>query len=90
MKLRQIRSTKEEFQVHNYDKKIVTAHKLIEKELSKENVMLINKYDNEMANYSLAKATRLKHLQIILNLSRMISKDWNSRNNQKGNLSNKL
>ncbi len=29
-----------------------------------------------MARQSLAKATRLKHLQIILNLSRMTKKDW--------------
>ena len=78
MKLKQVRSTKEEFQVHNYDKKIIGVHRLIEKDLMPENVSLIKIYDNEMVGLSLAKATRLKNLQIILNLSRLVGKDWKS------------
>ena len=65
-----------DFEIHQYDRKIVAAYRLIEKELSKENITLIIKYDKHMARQSLAKATRLKHLQIILNLSRMTKKDW--------------
>lgn len=66
----------QEIQVHDYNLKIDKAYKLIEKDLSKNNVKLIRKYDQFMARQSLAKATRLKHLQIILNLSRVIKKDW--------------
>lgn len=50
--------------------------KLLEKNLSEYNFDAIKKYDRELVNNSLARATRLKHLQIILNLSRMIKKDW--------------
>ncbi len=66
----------QDFEIHPYDMKIEAAYRLIEKELSKENISLIKKYDKYMVRQSLAKATRLKHLQIILNLSRMIKKDW--------------
>jgi len=71
-----------EFEIHPYDMKIDSIYKLIEREVSKNNVKLIKDYDHYMARQSLAKATRLKHLQIILNLSRMIKKDWKSANKQ--------
>ena len=41
----------------------------MEKDISANNVALIRKYDRSMIGESLAKATRHKHLQIILNLS---------------------
>lgn len=69
--------SKDYFQVHDYDKKIVNTFRLIEGTLSQENIRLIKSYDGEMIKLSLAKATRLKHLQVVLNLSRMIDKDWN-------------
>ena len=47
MKQRQVRSTKEEFQVHNYVKKISACYRLIEKELSTKNLTLIKKYDEK-------------------------------------------
>src|SRR3972149_5933788 len=72
----------QEFVIYPYDMKIETIYKLIEREVSKNNVKLIKDYDNYMARHSLAKATRLKHLQIILNLSRFIKKDWQSVNKQ--------
>ena len=65
-----------DIEIHQYDMKIEAIYRLIEKELSKDNISLITKYDRHMARQSLAKATRLKHLQIVLNLSRMIKKDW--------------
>lgn len=68
----------QEFEIHPYDMKIEKAYNLIERDLSKNNIKLIKNYDKHMARQSLAKATRLKHLQIILNLSRMIKKDWQS------------
>ncbi len=66
----------QDIEIHHYDMKIKATYRLIEKELSKENITLIKKYDKHMERQSLAKATRLKHLQIILNLSRMTKKDW--------------
>jgi len=42
-----------------------------------ENYELVEKYDNVMVNESLAKATLVKHLEIILSLSRLLNyKDW--------------
>ena len=66
----------QDFEIHPYDMKIGSVYRLIEKDLSQENIALIKKYDRQMARQSLAKATRLKHLQIILNLSRIVKKDW--------------
>ncbi len=70
----------EEIEIHPYDVRIDKAYKLIEKELSKENISLIKSYDRYMVRQSLDKATRLKHLQIILNLSRIVKKDWENVN----------
>jgi len=64
----------QEFEIHPYDKRIDAIYKLIAREVSKNNFKLIKDYDHYMVRHSLAKATRLKHLQIILNLSRMIKK----------------
>jgi len=72
----------QEFEIHPYDMRIDAIYKLIAREVSKNNVKLIKDYDHYMIRQSLAKATRLKHLQIILNLSRMIKKDWKSVNKQ--------
>jgi len=69
-------SKKKEFFIHDYDCKISNTYSLIEKELSPYNVQIIRKYDSELVKQSLAKATRLKHLQIMLNLTRFIKKDW--------------
>ena len=66
----------QDIEIHPFDVKIDAIYRLIEKELSEENIALIKKYDQHMTRQSLAKATRLKHLQIVLNLSRMIKKDW--------------
>jgi integrase len=49
---------------------------LIKREFSSENAKIIKKYDTEMINQTLAKATRWKHLQTIINLTKMIKKDW--------------
>ncbi len=56
----------QEFEIHPYDMKIEKAYKLIERDLSKNNIKLIKYYDKHMARQSLAKATRLKPLD----------KDW--------------
>ncbi|OLD21609.1 MAG: hypothetical protein AUG16_05185 [Thaumarchaeota archaeon 13_1_20CM_2_39_20] len=62
--------------IYDYDDRIERTYKIIEKETSKENVELIKKYDRSMIAESLAKATRHKHLQVILNLTRFLGKDW--------------
>jgi len=45
-------------------------------ELSSANVELVSKYDKMMISISLSKATRLRHLQTVLSLSRLLRKDW--------------
>ena len=62
--------------IYDYDDRIDRTYKIIAKELSLENAELIKKYDRSMMTESLAKATRHKHLQVILNLTRFLGKDW--------------
>ncbi len=62
--------------IYNYDDRIERTYKIIEKELSAQNLALITKYDRSMIAESLAKATRHKHLQVILNLTRFLGKNW--------------
>ncbi len=78
MSQKQVTISKKEFVIHPYDRKIASTLMRIEKEFSKYNVKVIKSYDMVLVNDSLAKATRLKHLEIILNLSRMVKKDWNA------------
>lgn len=61
---------------YGYDWAIKNVLKKIKKELSKTNQKLIKKYHQEMIIQSLAKSTQLKQLQTILQLSRMLKKDW--------------
>ncbi len=75
MKTKQVQQNKE-IVIHDFDKGLNHTLKTIESELSEKNAELIKKYDKEMVRNSLAKGTRLKHLLIILNLSRMLKKDW--------------
>ena len=75
MKTKQIHQNKE-IVIHDFDKGLDHTLNTIEKELSEKNAELIKKYDKEMVRNSLSKGTRLKHLLIILNLSRMLKKDW--------------
>ncbi|HZS73877.1 MAG TPA: integrase, partial [Candidatus Nitrosotalea sp.] len=62
--------------IYDYDDRIGRTYNLMEKDLSEENIKLIKKYDHSMIAESLAKATRHKHLQVVLNLSRFLGKDW--------------
>jgi integrase/recombinase XerD len=67
---------KERFQIHNYDSAIDSILKNIKNELSPKNSQLILDYDKAMTRESLAKATRRKHLEVLLSLSRILKKDW--------------
>ena len=62
--------------IYDYDDRIKRTFNLIEKELSKNNIALIKKYDRLMILEGHAKVTRHKHLQTLLNLSRFLAKDW--------------
>jgi len=62
--------------IYNLDHRIDLVHKKMAKEFSKENHSLIRQYDNYMIVQSMAKATREIHVKRLLNLTRMISKNW--------------
>lgn len=62
--------------IHNYDQRILSCLRRIEKDLSEENVSLIQKYHRAMKLETIAKATQLKHLEVMLNLTRFLKKDW--------------
>ena len=60
---------------------------LIQNETSQKNQEIIQRYDDLMMCASMAKATRHKHLQTILNLTRYLKKDWDvATKNDIGNL----
>jgi hypothetical protein len=69
-------ASSENTDLYDFDRKIISLHQTMKNEFSKENYELINRYDEVMINEALAKATRLKHLQTISNLTRMIKKEW--------------
>ena len=73
---RSARNTKNDLEIYDYDQRITNMYKQFKKELSEENNHLLKEYDKKMVMLSLAKATREKHLKTILNLSRMLKKDW--------------
>lgn len=62
--------------IHDYDHRISSVLRRIETNLSDTTVELIKKYHNEMISESTSKATQLKHLEVMLNLSRFLKKDW--------------
>ncbi len=66
----------EGFDIHPYNTKLERVYEVIDRDLSEYNARLIKKYNQHMVQESLAKSTRLKHLQTVLNLSRILKKDW--------------
>ncbi|MCH7647176.1 MAG: hypothetical protein IIA83_01025 [Thaumarchaeota archaeon] len=63
--------------IYDYDARIARTMILIQNETSPKNQEIIQKYDDLMLCSSMAKATRHKHMQTILNLTRFLNKDWN-------------
>jgi len=63
-------------EIYNHDKVIGQTYNLMKKDLSEKNCQLARKYDVAMVKDGLSKATRLKHLKMLLNLGRMLGKDW--------------
>jgi len=62
--------------IYDYDYQLEHVYNLLRQELSPENVRLIEQYDMALVNSALAKATRHKHLKMILSLSRLLNKNW--------------
>lgn len=62
--------------IYSYDKQIQGIFSRIERDLPKNTVELIYKYDREMINTSKAKGTRRKHLQTLYILSKLVEKEW--------------
>jgi len=67
---------KKKYSIYTYDRNIASLHRQIKTLLSPRNAELILKYDREMVQLSLAKATRRKHLEVLCMQSRQINKDW--------------
>ncbi|MFM8658889.1 MAG: tyrosine recombinase XerC [Candidatus Nitrosotenuis sp.] len=66
-----------EFQIKNYDKRMIRNFERADRELSKNNADLIKKYDAEMATLGLKKSTRAKQIGVIIDITIRIGKDWN-------------
>jgi len=62
--------------IYNYDRKIFLIHKNAQRNISKENFELFESYDKTMVREALSKALRVKHLQTIITLSKMLNKNW--------------
>ena len=62
--------------IYNFQKIIANTYALIERELSRNNVELIRKFDKTLVNESLSEARRSKILSTLLSLSRFLEKDW--------------
>ena len=69
-------SKKQSIAIYNHDLFLKRTWTIIKRELSAENVVLLQKYDKAMVNSSLAKATRIKQLNMIISLSRILGKNW--------------
>jgi len=63
--------------IYTYDKQIQGIFKKFKRDLPKNTIELIYKYDREMINTSKAKGTRRKHLQTLYVLSNLLEKEWN-------------
>jgi integrase/recombinase XerD len=61
---------------YDYDALIEGILKRMQADLSQSNTDVIRKYDKVMVSLSMSKAVRLLHLRILLNLSKMLGKDW--------------
>lgn len=62
--------------IYKLDDRMARVWRLIKADLPLETVELFEKYDTEMVNLGIAKSTRIKQFQILLTMSRKISKNW--------------
>lgn len=62
--------------IYKLDKHLSRVWNQINATLPLESIQLLEKYDSDMINLGIAKATRIKQLKIINSLSRRLNKDW--------------
>jgi len=62
--------------LYNYPHRMEQIFALIDRDLSKNNATELKRYDRYLVNLGIQQATRLTHLQRLLNLSRRLKKDW--------------
>lgn len=75
-------SKREKIKLYNYERIISRTFALMEKDLSKNNLELIKKFDRVLVNESLSDARRSKILGNLLSLSRMLNKNWDETNKE--------
>ena len=61
---------------YKLDKQLERVEKQIKNELSNSQSFLLEKYDSEMVNIGLGKSTRIKHMKILLSITRKTNKEW--------------
>ena len=66
---------KKKHSIYAYDRNLVALHRQIKRLLSPRNAEFILKYDREMVQLSLAKATRRKHLEVLCMQSRQLKSE---------------
>jgi len=67
----------QEFQIRDYDRRMMLNFERAVRELSQQNLELVRRYDNEMATLGLKKSTRAKQIGVIIDITVRIGKDWN-------------
>ncbi len=76
MSQKQFQSEKISADIYQITKTIKRIENTIKNELSPDNAKLILEYDKEMTRQSISIAARRIHLRALLNLTRMLKKDW--------------
>ena len=66
----------QEIDIYGYDKRLERTHKLLKRDLSTKNYNFIKKYDQYLTREARAKAYRLKSINTLLTISRILKKDW--------------
>jgi len=76
MKQNTTSTNRNSLEIYEHDKFIKQTYSLIQRDLSEEYLQLAKKYEIAMVKDTLGKATRLKHLKMLLSLGRLLNKDW--------------
>ncbi len=76
MSQKQVQSKKISADIYQIAETIKRIENTIKNELSPDNAKLILEYDKEMTRQSISIAARRIHLRALLNLTRILKKDW--------------
>ena len=71
-----------EIDIYDYDKRLERTHKLLKRDLSTKNYNFIKKYDQYLTREARAKAYRLKSINTLLTITRILKKDWDQANKE--------